>query len=672
MVQKWKRWNTAARKWLWILVVLGVAAALPVGYDRLQTESTSNNVELVFDYRDLLDVAAYQSKPQDFVSEQLDRLKDAGVISMALYESTLDELAKSRRISVYDGQQVADLTGTTISPNENFTYVAFLNEESAALIKPIIEETFTRLNIPVRPWQFDRAVDGLVLETPRSNAVIKPLSPDPITIGMLRDKGFNIVPRLSDSLPYDEAYMENLMAYFVENGVKRILFEGESAKGFNDNAEEKSLDSFAQLLNQYDIGLVTIENIKRPQKGFTKLAYLTDYNVTRIYSLSERDANLEPEVIGDRFALASKDRNIRMFYLNAEPSRDMTKASVTHPLDNLIDSLTGSGQAIKQMEDNGFTMGPAEPFQVTDSSLQRYFKLGAVVGAVALISLMVSYFIPFLTIAAFLIGLVGSAGLYVLNASLLEQALALFAAISAPTVAVILAIRKVNETQQTIPDMTPGRRVTHSIVLLVKTSILSLAAVPIVVALLNNVTYMLVLEQFRGVNLLAAAPIALIAVYVILYRGGSTYHSILKLLKSPITLTWVIAAGIVAIVGWYYLTRTGNSGSVSSIEMAFRSFLENIFGVRPRNKEFLLAHPMMVLGVFLSFKYRHAVYLLIIGVMGQLSMVGTFTHIHTPLYISAIRVLLGLGLGLIIGLIAILVWQVAERIWKRWSPLLRR
>ena len=39
---------------------------LPVGYDRLQTESTSQNVELVFDYRDLLDVAAYQSKPQDF------------------------------------------------------------------------------------------------------------------------------------------------------------------------------------------------------------------------------------------------------------------------------------------------------------------------------------------------------------------------------------------------------------------------------------------------------------------------------------------------------------------------------------------------------------------------------------------------------------------------------
>ena len=77
----------------------------------------------------------------------------------------------------------------------------------------------------------------------------------------------------------------------------------------------------------------------------------------------------------------------------------MTKASVTHPLDNLIDSLTGTGQAIKQIEDNGFTMGPAEPFKVTDSSLRRYFKLGAVVGALALITLMISYYIPFLTIS---------------------------------------------------------------------------------------------------------------------------------------------------------------------------------------------------------------------------------------------------------------------------------
>ncbi|SMF67012.1 hypothetical protein SAMN05661091_0324 [Paenibacillus uliginis N3/975] len=671
MYQNWKRWNMAARKWLWILVVLGVAAALPVGYDRLQTESTSKNVEFVFDYRDLVDISVYRTRPQDYIAEQLDRLKQAGVGSMALFESTLDEFVKSRRITLYDGQQVADLTGKVISPNENYTYVAFNNEDSVTHIKPLIEETFTRLGISVRPWTYNDA-EGLILETPRSNAVLKPMSPDPITMKMLRDKGFAIVPRLSDSTPYDQAYMEKLIAYFADNGVKRLLFDGDSVKGFSDDEEMESLKAFGELLNEHNIGLTAIENIKKPQKGFTTLAYLTDYNVARLYSLSERDATLEVEVISDRFVLASKDRNIRMFYLNAEPLRDTTTASITDPMDNLIESLTEPGNAIKDIQENGFTIGQAEAFQVADSSMQRYFKAVAVVGAIALISLMISYFIPFLAIPAFVIGLIGSAGLYVLRPEMMEQALALATSISGPTVAMILAIRKVN-SNQSLPDMSVGRRVTHAIVLFFKTTILSLAAVPLVIALLNNVTYMLVLDQFRGVNLLALAPMALTAVYVLLYRGGNaTRGGVIKLLKTPITLLWVIAAGVLGVIGMYYLSRTGNAGSVSSIEMAFRSFLENTIGVRPRNKEFLLAHPIMLLGLFLSFKYRHAAYLLIVGAMGQLSIVGTFTHIHSPIYISTVRGLLGLVLGLIIGLIAIYVWQIAERIWKRWSPLLRQ
>lgn len=672
MHQKWKHWNVAARKWLWILVVLGVAAALPVGYDRLQTESTAKNVEFVFDYRDLVDISVYQAHPQDFISEQLDRLKEAGVSSMALFESTLDEFVKSRRITVYDGQQVADLTGNVTPTNDNYTYITFNTDESKNQIKPIIEETFKRIDIPVRSWTF-KDLDGLILETPKANAYLKPMTQDPITIAMLRERGFTIVPRLSDSLPYDQAYMERLMSYFADNGVKRVLFDGESVRGFNDNEDMESLEAFGELLNKYNIGLTAIENIKKPQKGFEKLAYLTDYNVVRIYSLSERDASLKVDVISDRFVLASKDRNIRMFYLNAEPLRDSTKASITDPINNLIESLTEPGNAIKDIEKNGFTIGQAEPFKVKDSSMQRYFKIGALIGSVALIALMISYFIPFLTIPAFVLGLIGSAGLYVLNAELMEQALALGTSISGPTVAMILAIRKVNVASRTFTDISTGRRLTHAIVLFLKTTILSLAAVPLVIALLNNVTYMLVLDQFRGVNLLAMAPMLLTAIYVLLYRGGkATRSGVTSLLKTPINIAMVIAAGILGVAGMYYLSRTGNAGQVSSIEMAFRSFLENTFGVRPRNKEFLFAHPIMLLGLFLSFKYRHAAYLLIFGAMGQLSIVGTFTHIHSPIYISAVRGLLGLVLGLILGLVAILVWQLAERIWKRWSPLLRQ
>ncbi|OAB37655.1 hypothetical protein PMSD_08850 [Paenibacillus macquariensis subsp. defensor] len=667
----WKKWSILSRKWLWILVIAGIVAAMPVAYDRFKTETSANQVEFVFDYRDLVDISIYEAHPVDYINEQLDRLKEAGVSSMAMFESTLDEFQRSRRITLYNSKDIANKTNQLIPVNENFTYIVFTNEENASKITPLIEETFNRLELVVKPWTFENH-KGLIIETPLENAVMKPMRSDPITFEMLRSKGFNIVPRMGDSLPYNQEYMENLISDYAAAGVTRILFEGESVKGYNDNGSLNSLDAFAELLKEHGIGIAAIENLKKPQLGFNKLAYDLDYNVVRIYSLSEGDATLDVKKIADRFALASKDRNIRMFYLNAAPSRNSSKAMITNSMDNLIHSLSEPGNAIDKLEHDGFTIGQAKAFDVADSSYQRILKMVVVLGAVAFISLLVSYFIPLLTIPAFVLGMIGSAGLFVLRPTLFEQGLALLVAISAPTIAMVLAIRKINELNAQTNEMKLSRRLAHALVLFVKTSIISLSAIPFVVALLNNITYELVLNQFRGVSLLHFGPIALTALYVVFYRGGNLRQKLSTILRSRITVLGVIVVGIIGVLGLYYLSRTGNGGSVTSLEMSFRTFMENTFGVRPRNKEFLMAHPLLILGAFLSIKYRNAIYIMIIAVIGQLSMVDTFAHIHTPLKISLIRNLLGLGLGLVIGLMAIVVWQIAEGCWKRWSPRLRR
>ncbi len=141
--------------------------------------------------------------------------------------------------------------------------------------------------------------------------------------------------------------------------------------------------------------------------------------------------------------------------------------------------------------------------------------------------------------------MIGSAGLYVLKPTLFEQALALLVAISGPTVAMILAVRKLNALNGADSELATGRRVTHAIVLYIKTAIISMAAIPFVIALLNNITYSLVLNQFRGVSLLHAAPILLIAVFVILYRGGKPFRQIGKLFRTPITLLWVVVGVVI-------------------------------------------------------------------------------------------------------------------------------
>ncbi|MFD1139376.1 DUF5693 family protein [Paenibacillus urinalis] len=637
----------------------------------MKTESSSKNVEISFDYRDLIEVAAYQVHPQDFIDQKLTELKDAGVITMAVFESTLEEFRKSERITIFDSVQAANLTGQIPPVNENYTYILFTSDESREVLSPIIEDTFERLDIPLNPWTYLNE-QGLVLQTPTENAKLKPMMPDPIAMADLYERGFNIMPRLGDALPYDQEAAAAMMETFGQYGVSRILFDGDKVKGYNDNEDMKSLSAFAELMNQYGIGLAAIENLKKPQSGFSTLAYLTDYNVTRLYSLSEADANLDVQVIADRFALATKDRNIRMLYLNAAPARSALTAQVIDPLDNLIDALGAEGNAIQRMEDNGFVMGKAEPFDVAETGGERYFKAIVVVGSVAMIALMISYFIPFLTLPAFVLGLIGSAGLFLLRPTLLEQALALLAAISAPTVAMILAARKINAAQARTPDLSVKSRISKSILLYVWTSILSFVGVPFMLALLNNITYSLVIDQFRGVSLLYSGPVLLVAIYVFSYLKSMSVASIRQLLNRPITILMIVAVGIVGVVGYYYMTRTGNAGTVLPFEAQLRTFLENTFGVRPRNKEFLLGHPMFVVGAFIALKYRHGIYLLIIAAIAQLSMVGTFAHIHTPVHLSLIRGLIGLGLGLIVGLIAILVWQVLEGCWKKWSPILLR
>ncbi|WP_138495814.1 DUF5693 family protein [Paenibacillus pinistramenti] len=669
MYSTWKKWNNTTRKWLWILVVVGLVASLPLIYERVQTENSAKQVQFVFNYRSLLDISSYQVNQETALSDELDKLHDAGVNTIAIFESNLDELKEARRIMVYNSQDVAEMSKTAYSAQDNATYIAFTSSENAEIYAPIIEEAFKPFDIEVTPWSIN-GLEGLRLNTSPEDAYLKTLSPDPQALELIHSKGFMILPRMNDNGSYDQEAVDKELDLFANYGVTRILFDGAAVKGFGDNADENSLDAFANSLKQRGMGIAVIEGLKEQQLGFAKLSYLLDYNVVRLHSISDGDVTQSPSTLSDRISLAVKDRKIRMIYLNASPSRNPSKSMITDPLDNIVHTLQEPGNAISRVEKDGYSIGTAEAFDVVDYSWEKVAKLFVVLGAVAFTAMMISLFLPSWTLAVLILGLIGSAGLYVLKPTMLEQMLALAAAISAPTVATILAIRKVKELGGAHRDMSVSRRLSHSLVLFVKTALISLSAVPFVVGLLNNITYALVLNQFRGVSLLHAVPMLLVAVYVFLYQGESVLAELRKWLRMPITVLWVVIVAIIGIAGLYYLSRTGNSGSLLPGEASFRAFLENTIGVRPRNKEFLFAHPLFIMGVFAALRYPKMLYIMIIASIGQLSMVDTFAHIHTPFFISLIRGLLGLGFGLIFGLIFVLIWQILERCWKKWSPLL--
>jgi len=52
---------------------------------------------------------------------------------------------------------------------------------------------------------------------------------------------------------------------------------------------------------------------------------------------------------------------------------------------------------------------------------------------------------------------------------------------------------------------------------------------------------------------------------------------------------------------------------------------------------------------------------LLLGVIGQISLVNTYAHLHTPLLISLVRSFHGLWLGLFLGVAAILALSILNK-----------
>jgi hypothetical protein len=128
------------------------------------------------------------------------------------------------------------------------------------------------------------------------------------------------------------------------------------------------------------------------------------------------------------------------------------------------------------------------------------------------------------------------------------------------------------------------------------------------------------------------------------------------------------------------LVRSGNDSpaSVSGFELKLRSLLDQILIVRPRSKEFLFGHPLLLISLSL-FALRNSLFnesmrenvgawaagLLTLSVVGQVGIVNTFCHLHTPLFVSSLRVLIGILLGAAIGIVV--TWVLKQTFLSRIS-----
>ncbi|MCX5778919.1 MAG: DUF5693 family protein [Elusimicrobia bacterium] len=116
----------------------------------------------------------------------------------------------------------------------------------------------------------------------------------------------------------------------------------------------------------------------------------------------------------------------------------------------------------------------------------------------------------------------------------------------------------------------------------------------------------------------------------------------LKLLwRKSLQVRHLLVFSLIVIIFSILMLRTGNvSHDWARPEAGMRQWLEGFLSVRPRTKEFLFGQPLL----FAGFASGNP-WLVWLGMVGQVSIINTFLHAHTPVLISLLRTMYGMLIG---------------------------
>lgn len=431
-----------------------------------------------------------------------------------------------------------------------------------------------------------------------------PAGPNRALIDQLQRLGYVLVYR-----PFDYPAVKNIGADWPN--VPFIAFNGLKVVGANSPEGLRNTD-----LNLGSRIPAIIES--NPQKGLDVL--LEHHPGARLFSIRpEWQGVLTPEDTSDKFVLAARERSQRLLYIRPFETVDQTDTF----LKRMVAGIKKAGIEITRP-----TIHAYQP--------SRALRLLSLLGPLAALGLLaLSY--P-LTRLGLVVGVLTLLGVVAYNGGDLFGAGALLAAVTFPALG--LSLRRERPTDWLIA------------------SGISLLGIVFLSALGTQRLSMLGLDPFKGVGLTLVLPIALFALSLL--PRQDIRKTAYDLYRTPLKLGDIaLILGALAVIALVVLRR-GNTPAVgvSATEAKVRAALQDTI-IRPRFKE-LAGHPLAILGLSKQFPPYLNNLLLIGGVVGQSSILNTFSHFHTPFWISLQRVLYGLGIGGVIGfvLIPLVAWGI--------------
>jgi hypothetical protein len=653
-----------------LVLAAALVASLAVAVFRLREEAQTRRVEIAMDYQDFIALArSYDYDPAAF----LIALRRAGLTSLALTEELGSDVGTSGRAYAITGGAL--LAQAQLTPIRDPLLASLVRsghiDRSAIYIEVDDPSTYARyaVQLPLhfmpdsvrllrktRPWLFEVRTqldyfdsEGLGIPTDE--------------LLLAKRLGLLVIPRLQNDERFTRAQMNQQIDTIlrVDPLVSTVVFFGlrNEVWGYPDHLRGAGA-VFALPGHRFNFGLIETYDPSQVQKGTTTLGREIPGRTVRVMAIPRGELEkITLDGVVDRYVLGVRERNVRVVYLRTWQHQDGS-LSIEQTNVEMV------RQIAHELRAHGFRLGRATPVVPYHGDNRVLVGLAAL-GTPAIFTLLLCIFGWYrrdLTIAAYVLtALVYAAGVVSHHDVLGRSLIALAGALCFEVAAFVALAPAFSDAPRagTIAQALRSARFT-----LVAVGVALLGAL-LVVGIMSSPLAMEEIERFRGVKLvLAVPPVAALLLYLFSGKFPSGSKSVGEVFDTPIRFYQLLAGFAILAAGALLIMRSGNGSEIapSHLEIVTRHWLEAVLSVRPRFKQFLIGTPSMMLVAALLPAHRRLLgWLFALGVgVGIGDIVDTFSHLHTPLLVSVIRVFNGVWIGMAIATIVIWIYRRFARV----------
>lgn len=653
------------------VIILGLFAAMSIDIQRYYVEQANKSIELIMDYEDLVALAEKEGLPAEKV---LSKAKEAGITSLAVYETTFKKLNVNGKAAAVNGSVLLTnyQNGAISDPGWRQLIEAGQIKGTNVYVTGHHQQTFQEVHEDlIRRLGEDRVkeltISGQrVLEVKANYEEFEKMDLGMPTDEMrtVNDAGFYVVARPTN---YRQCTKDDIDAFFDRlDGyqVSAIVASGPQTLGAPDES-----DYMAEQMRERGLTMGMIEGVTQlqfyPQDGMLQIAKANDYQSARLYSIpKDEQKKMKVNEAIDRWGTTDDERNIRFNLLKTfdKPSPDMS----------LLETNMSYIAGVKEkLEAQGFTIGKAGIFEsfYPEATLRALVMLGVAAAVVLYLSLVIPSMKPkhaYILFAA--LALLMVVPVLMGHGNKIRVVAALAAANVFPAISVLWILDKIREHQ---PKQGAGlpRMLATGIAALFACGVISYAGAAYLSGSLADTEYLLEVNIFRGIKLTFIMPIVLVAIGFLqrfdVFDGkmddtNGFLEQFKRLLDVPVKVKTLLGLFIVLVAAVVFVARSGHTMGmpVSATELKLRAFLEQAMYARPRTKEFMIGHPAFLLAAMAWFRKWPTMVLFVlvmVATIGQGSMVETFAHMRSPILMSAARGLGGLVLVAGVGAICMIL-----------------